>query len=368
MSSRLYKEALADAKLLKEMAKQVAQQELVEKHSSEFKNLLLSKLFEQEDKQENQDLLLDEEEDSEGGDSDNLNIDDFDAAGSGGGETGGEPGGMPELGGEPGGEEDSITGDFNSSEPTETVKAIPFAVLDNKGLSESAEEDELVEIDLDGITPESEDFLGNSDKNEPIASGSNNIDIKVNQKNKKEIKDKEPEQNVKAPETDSTEDIKESITISKDDFILYLEKDLMQEERINNLEDNIKKIIKENNKQRDLLTTYEKQLNQTNKKLQESIKLEYKFNILADSSLSGRQKNGLIEAIDKTKDIKSIGTLVEAFKNNIIKEVKNNNLNDIKNKKQGSTFFVTKTQPLNESKESEGWGKFRELAGIQGKN
>ena len=355
----LYKEALADAKVLKEMAKQAAEKELVEKHSAEFKNLLLNKLFEAEGKDD--ELLLDEEDKPE---TDDLNIDDFEKSSQ-------EDALSPDMqNGEVGGKPDNISGDFNSSDPTETVKKVPFAALDNKGVKESADSDEEIEIDLDGITPESEKSLGNINK-----EVDNTIDISSNDKNKDAIADKEPEHVVEEPtmfddRPEETNEIKESISISKDQFMLYLEKDLEQEERIKKLEENISQIINKNKKQEELLTIYEKQLKETNKKLEESIKLEYKFNILADSSLSGRQKKGLIEAIDKTKDLKSIGNLVEAVKNNFNNqnEAKNSSLIEFKTKKTNSAFFVTKEKPIiTESLETENWEKFRELAGIQGK-
>jgi len=349
MSSRLYKEALADAKMLKEMAKQAAEQELLEKHSSEFRNLLLSKLFETKE-DEKKDLLLDEEETPEG--SDNLNIDDFEDSSK-------QDALSPDLqSGVEGGKPEGITGDFNSSEPTETVGKVPFASLDNKGVVET---DEEIEIDLDGITPGSDKSLENQIQSKPA----NNIDISVNKEAASDIQDKEPEQNVQEPETQE-ELTNESIVIPKSQFFLYLEKDLEQEERIHKLENNLSKIVEQNEKQQKLLTIYEKQLKETNKKLEESIKLEYKFNILADSSLSGRQKKGLIEAIDKINDVKSIGNIVEALKGSTVgQEVKNTSLIELKSKKAGSTFFVTK-EPINESKEDSTWSKFRELAGIQG--
>lgn len=350
MSSRLYKEALADAKILKEMAKQAAEQELVEKHSSEFRNLLLKKLFETKDdkKDEEKDLLLDEEETNEN--SDDLNIDDFENSSQ-------QDSLSPDMqSGIEDGKPEGISGDFNSSEPTETVEKVPFAALDDKGVTES---DEEIEIDLDGITPGSDKTL------EKIDSPKNNIDISVNKDIADDIEDKEPEQNVKQPDIDN-EQIEESISIPKNQFFLYLEKDLEQEERIHRLEEDLKKIVDQNKKQQKLLTIYEKQLKETNKKLEESIKLEYKFNILADSSLSGRQKKGLIEAIDKINDVKSIGNIVEALKSNVVgQKVENNSLVEAKNKKAKSTFFVTK-EPINESKEDSTWLKFRELAGIQG--
>lgn len=357
----LYKEALADAKVLKEMAKQAAEKELVEKHSAEFKNLLLNKLFEAEGKDD--ELLLDEE-DKPDSDTDELNIDDFEKSSQ-------EDALSPDMqNGEVGGKPDNISGDFNSSDPTETVRKVPFAALDGKGVKESADPDEEIEIDLDGITPESEKSLGNINK-----EVDNNIDISATQDNKKAIADKEPEPTVEEPNIfderpKETNEIKESISISKEQFMFYLEKDLEQEERIQKLEENIQDIVKKNKKQEELLTIYEKQLKETNKKLQESIKLEYKFNILADSSLSGRQKKGLIEAIDNTKDLKSIGNIVEAVKNNFNNqnEAKNSSLIEIKTKKTNSAFFVTKDKPIiTESLETENWQKFRELAGIQGK-
>lgn len=349
MSSRLYKEALADAKMLKEMAKQAAEQELIEKHSAEFRNLLLNKLFEKKE-DDKKDLLLDEEESHE--DSDNLNIDDFENSSK-------QDALSPDL--QSGVEQpkpEGVTGDFNSSEPTETVEKVPFAALDNKG---SVQADEEIEIDLDGITPGSDKSLETQNQ----AQSPNNIDISVNSEVKDDIQGKEPEQNVQKPEKQE-ELVDESIMIPKSQFFLYLEKDLEQEERIHKLEEKLTKFVDENEKQQKLLTIYEKQLKESNKKLEESIKLEYKFNILADSSLSGRQKKGLIEAIDKVTDVKSIGNIVEALKNNIVgQEVKNTSLIEIKSKKAGSTFFVTK-QPINESKEDSTWSKFRELAGIQG--
>ena len=359
--SSLYKEALADSNLLKEMAKQAAQQEIIEKYSSEFKNSLLQKLFENEDKSKEDDILLDEEEDpSNSSNQNDLNIEDFEQSAQ-------QDSLSPQMqNGIQGGKPDEITGDFNTSDPTETVKKLPFAALDNKGLKESADSDEEIEIDLDGITPESENSLGNINQ-----KSENNIDISTSKEVKDDIKELEPEQNVEEPNIfDERPDDKlnESITMSKDQFMLYLEKDLEQEERINLLESKITEIVEVNKKQQHMLTIYEKQLKNSNKKLEESIKLEYKFNILSDSSLSGRQKKNLIEAIDKFNgDVKSIGTLVESIKSNNNKEVKNTTLLEFNQKSNSTNFFVTKPQPIVESKESPDWVKVRELAGIKNK-
>lgn len=359
--SSLYKEALADSNLLKEMAKQAAQQEIIEKYSSEFKNSLLQKLFENEDKSKEDDILLDEEEDpSNSSNQNDLNIEDFEQSAQ-------QDSLSPQMqNGIQGGKPDEITGDFNTSDPTETVKKLPFAALDNKGLKESADSDEEIEIDLDGITPESENSLGNINQ-----KSENNIDISTSKEVKDDIKELEPEQNVEEPNIfDERPDDKlnESITMSKDQFMLYLEKDLEQEERINLLESKITEIVEVNKKQQHMLTIYEKQLKNSNKKLEESIKLEYKFNILSDSSLSGRQKKNLIEAIDKFNgDVKSIATLVESIKSNNNKEVKNTTLLELNQKPKSTNFFVTKPQPIVESKESPDWVKVRELAGIKNK-
>lgn len=357
--SSLYKEALADSNLLKEMAKQAAQQEIIEKYSSEFKNSLLKKLF--ENKEENDEILLDEEEDpSSSSNQNDLNIEDFEQSAQ-------QDALSPQMqNGIEGGKPDEITGDFNTSDPTETVKKLPFAALDDKGLKESANSDEEIEIDLDGITPESENSLGNINQ-----KSENNIDISTSQEVKDDIKELEPEQNVEEPNIfDERPDDKlnESITMTKDQFMLYLEKDLQQEERINLLESKITEIVEVNKKQQHMLTIYEKQLKNSNKKLEESIKLEYKFNILSDSSLSGRQKKNLIEAIDKFNgDVKSIATLVESIKSNNNKEVKNTTLLEFNQKSKSTNFFVTKSQPIVESKETPGWSKVRELAGIKNK-
>jgi hypothetical protein len=158
----------------------------------------------------------------------------------------------------------------------------------------------------------------------------------------------------------------EHVTIPATLMLEYMDKDVQQISIIKRLEKEIQ-ILKEQVVIREkTIETYAKQLNESNRFLAESIKVQYKYKTLSDDSLSERQKRVICEQLDAHNNVETIGKIYETLKKSVgVGRNPNESLTDLGAKATKSTVFLREQKEKQESKINDFSQRLKKLAGIE---
>ena len=358
--SDLLKEAIADAKAVRETALANAKMALEEAFTPHLKSMLSAKLAEDEYEEDEEDIAVDDEEDEDAEEMSRQYREDDDE------EMDIEP--------EDGEEEDDEYEEGISEEDIIEIDGVKYAPIvteededDNpfakKDDEEEEEDDEIEELDLEAVIKELEDELSEDEEVEEDESV-NEVDEDeeldeysgtVAQKRKKSgnaprINNEEVEEDLTESDPDEEEKVvkEDSEKVDEDD-----EKDETNESETSELQNEL-------NEYKEAVTFLRDKLHEVNIL---NAKLLYTNKLFKEYVLSNDQKLKIVETFDRaqtTREIKLVyTTLAESFKPGE-GEKKNAVVKEFASKKSGGT--APKTKIITE--ESQVANRFRKLAGI----
>jgi hypothetical protein len=356
----LYEEAIADAKKIREIAKNAALNDLKEHYSKEYKESFFNKINE---------VIKMNEAGGLGKDPMAAEDDAIPDVGNPDG-TEGEPedpmamdGATPSSGGELDsmeglGDDSAASMSMGDSETDPLVKSVPPAFGEQP-------DDQVVELDLDdmlqGINKEVEASLGDSFIDRESMGAEMGDDEMMH--------DESPGDN---NDFESFSDDEDEYEINKESIerILQLEEKLNS--RIYELQDENKDLIKTIRALQNESNILKNQLNKTNTRLEEAThrntKLVYKNRTLTDVSLNERQKERILSAIDNvTKDdTEIIPKIYNSLKESVSAPLQKRKIESLSEltQKNGQTFGkFSESRKINESKD-DAFIKMQKLAGL----
>ena len=371
----LLKEAIADAKAVRETALQNAKMALEEAFTPQLKSMLSAKLKEDEFGDEEEEEFGGEEGDEEEIPADEMAMDELE------GEEGGDeevPAEEPEvdLGDEEGGEETEEMYDEGIIE-INGVKYAPIVSEDEvEGEEEFADEDEVEEgsisdLDLESVLKELDDEINESD-DDLEESADEDLDESADEDTVDESEEYEIDENVLDEDEESDEDKEEVDEISKSSGIGGGDNSLNaasgKDEEDPGAKDQFKTAKLESVQSE--LNEYKQAVGFLKDKLHEvnilNAKLLFTNKLFKEFALDNSDKLRIVETFDRAQTVREIkivyATLAESFKHNT-------NIKSIKEAVVGASKSVKSTKPSKGNKkiiseETVVADRFRKLAGI----
>ena len=364
--SSLLKDAIVDAKALRESALKNAETSVIEKYSDEVK-ATLEQLLEQED--------VDADAANDSNVADNLPL----AATDGLSEHEGEiPSGMPEDG-----EEIPVNIDLDALQ--EAVAALEAELNEDEEVELSEDEEiELTEEDLAAILSEEDDELNEEDELEEAA-----VDTSAAQASADEAASDDKQMDDLEEELDAdalVDAIMEKLTVdmgadlagwagrSSEDQVHQIEKELAHrrstdvEDEMETLKKAQEELVFENKQLIEKLSQYEGALGELQENLQDvnlsNARLLYTNRVLRNTSFNERQKAKIVEAISNAGSVTEARTIFETLQSTVEAKPKRSpqSLSEAIGNKRSSVIRATRQESTSSDPIAE---RMKRLAGIK---
>ena len=364
--SSLLKDAIVDAKALRESALKNAETSVIEKYSDEVK-ATLEQLLEQED--------VDADAANDSNVADNLPL----AATDGLSEQEGEiPSGMPEDG-----EEIPVNIDLDALQ--EAVAALEAELNEDEEVELSEDEEiELTEEDLAAILSEEDDELNEEDELEEAA-----VDTSAAQASADEAASDDKQMDDLEEELDAdalVDAIMEKLTVdmgadlagwagrSSEDQVHQIEKELAHrrstdvEDEMETLKKAQEELVFENKQLIEKLSQYEGALGELQENLQDvnlsNARLLYTNRVLRNTSFNERQKAKIVEAISNAGSVTEARTIFETLQSTVEAKPKRSpqSLSEAIGNKRSSVIRATRQESTSSDPIAE---RMKRLAGIK---